>query len=238
MQRARFVAVILPLLSAGLGCAEVIHGNGTVRDEERAVPAFARVEVRAALATEIVNAAEPGVRLKADENLLGLLTARVDGDTLVLSVAEDDVQLEPTATMTAIVSTPDLSAVSALADQPVGLSGWAVASLALSSKGAGGITASALDVGDLEVEASGAGDVTLEGDAEVLRLSASGDGAVDAGGLLAGRVEVDTSGAGDVTVNTDGTVDGTLSGSGDLIVTGDPTRIDVEDLGGGGVSIR
>jgi Putative auto-transporter adhesin, head GIN domain len=238
MVRARSLLVVLPLLSAGLGCAEVIHGNGTVRDEERTVPSFSKVEVRASLATEIVKADEAGVRLKADENLLGLLVARVEGDTLVLAIAEDDVVLEPTATMTAIVSTTDLSSVEALADEPVNLSGWAVASLALGSRGAGGVSATDLDVGDLAVESSGAGNVTLGGDAEVLRLDSSGAGGVDASALLAGRIEVDSSGAGEVAVQTDGTVDGTLSGSGDLVVTGDPSRIDVEDMGSGGVSIR
>jgi Putative auto-transporter adhesin, head GIN domain len=178
------------------------------------------------------------VRLEADENLLGLLIARVEGDTLILDVAEDDVVLEPTAPMTAIISTATLAAVKNDASELVSMSGWQVAALELDSAGAGGVKAVDLEIGDLRVTSSGAGDVSLGGSTEVLRLESSGAGAVDAHELSAGRVDVDLSGAGDVTIKTDGTVDGTLRGAGDLIVTGDPTRIDVEDVGGGGVSIR
>jgi hypothetical protein len=232
-------AFCLSCLLASSGCAfEVIHGNGNVRSEERAVPAFTSTHVAAPLRTDVAAGDDAKVTLQADENLLGHLVVAVKNGALTIDVDDPGTVLEPTATMTATIAAPAQEQVESSSSERMHVAAIAGARLALVSSGSGGMTASDLAVTTVDVDANGSGDVTLTGDVDTLLLQHDGSGAIKAGGLSAQDGHVDQGGSGLVTISVSGQVDGSLTGSGDLVIHGGPSRVDVDDHGSGAVSIR
>ena len=239
MSRSTSSAALVAAVLASSACAfEVIHGNGSVRNDERAVPGFTHVSFHANVAAEVITTGEPSVVLAADENLLGHLVVRVDDGELIIEVDDPAVALEPTAEMTVVITAATLVDLHATGSTSVKLDGWTGEELALRSSGAGSMNARGIDASLLYVESSGSGDVLVEGTTDRLSSSVSGAGDLVAADLGAGSVQAELYGDGNTTVRTDGAVNGSLFGAGDLIIHGDPSRVDVDDHGSGAVNIR
>jgi hypothetical protein len=88
------------------------------------------------------------------------------------------------------------------------------------------------------LEASGATDVEISGEAPSYRLIVSGASDVDAEKLQAGDVEVEISGASSVDLAATGTVSGNISGASNLRVYGEPASVLVDSSGASSVDIR
>jgi hypothetical protein len=227
----------LGLSVASLGC-EVVHGNGVVREEERVVPPFSRAKIQANIITEAIPAGEPAVRLSADENLLGHLSVRVVDGELVIAVDDENMVLEPSQPMTAIVSSAELRTLQVSGGAEGHIEGFSGDAFTLIADGPGDLRADNLDVDVLRIEIGGDGALNASGIANRVELKHSGAGEASTEAVTARDVVVDLSGGGDNEVTATETVRGSLSGAGDLTVHGDPELIDVNDSGDGAVSIR
>lgn len=77
-----------------------------------------------------------------------------------------------------------------------------------------------------------------EGSATALEVDASGGANVDLGGLEADSATVDLSGGANAVVRVTDTVDGNAANGANLLILGDPARVDVETSGGANVTSR
>jgi hypothetical protein len=80
-----------------------------------------------------------------------------------------------------------------------------------------------VDGTELEVRLTGSGRVILSGDAEKASYSLSSSGRIDALDMIVGDVRVHSSGSGKVYVWAVDYLDVTITGSGDVLYTGNPT---------------
>jgi hypothetical protein len=100
--------------------------------------------------------------------------------------------------------------------------------------GSGDIT---LDVQAQEVSMaiSGSGDMKLTGGCTQLKVNVAGSGDVNARDLRSERASVDIAGSGDVIVNTSKDLAASVTGSGDVVYAGMPTRVQRSISGSGDV---
>lgn len=195
----RLTLLILTFTALGVGCGGVA-GNGTPRTEQRALPAFSRVEVGGSFKVDIRRGEAQQVELTADENLLPLFEAQVKDDTLTV---KPTTQVRPSVGPNLRITLPrPLTALS--------LSGSAEAQVA-------DLTGARFDL-----QISGSAEVQLAGATDEARLTVSGSGEIDALGLTARRVAVNISGSGDAQVNATEALDVTVSGSGEIRYRGQP----------------
>ncbi|MEO0605905.1 MAG: head GIN domain-containing protein [Myxococcota bacterium] len=108
------------------------------------------------------------------------------------------------------------------------------ATILTDTSASGDLTIGAIDAGSVQVDLRGSGGTTLDGTTDELVVQSRASGDVDASALDAVDVEVDLSASGNVTVSASGAVTGRISGSGDVIVDGDP-QISVTTTGSGRV---
>jgi hypothetical protein len=92
------------------------------------------------------------------------------------------------------------------------------------------------DIERFDAVLTGSGHMTVVGGARELRANASGSGELDARHLRADKVEVSQTGSGRSTVHARQSVTASISGSGDVEVTGNPAERSVSRTGSGAVT--
>lgn len=98
----------------------------------------------------------------------------------------------------------------------------------------------AIDVaaGSLEVTTSGGSDVRLSGSARSVRMQTSGGSDLDARAFTADDADVQSSGGSDLAIGVRNRIVGNASGGSDITYTGQPSVVQVNSSGGGGVQGR
>lgn len=105
----------------------------------------------------------------------------------------------------------------------------------LAVSGSGGATLSGLDVTRLAADLSGSGSVTVTGSAGTAAVTVSGSGDFDGAGLAVQQATVDASGSGRVRVQVSDSLTASVSGSGDVVYTGDPVTVQRNRSGSGDI---
>jgi len=110
--------------------------------------------------------------------------------------------------------------------------------LGIEVNGSGDVTATGLQLETCSLKVTGSGDVELKGRTNQLTMVVAGSGDITAGGLAAVSVNARNTGSGDAFVNAIDKLEVSLSGSGDLGYTGNPTVLKVSAAGSGDVYRR
>lgn len=156
----------------------MIHGSGNLTKEERDISDFERVVVENEATVKFVQADEPGLVIKAEDNIIGHLTTKVQNGALVLG-AKSGALLDPTLPIEVAVQGPSLSQVS--------------------MQGSGSFTCETLSVDDLAVHVGGSGEIHLETvEADAFDVDIAGSGEVTVEDLTADDVTIDIPGSGNV----------------------------------------
>lgn len=113
--------------------------------------------------------------------------------------------------------------------------GVLVAAATVTVSGSGGATLSGLDLTRLTADLSGSGKVTATGAAGSAAVTVSGSGDFDGSGLALQDATVDASGSGRVQVQVSGTLTAAVSGSGDVVYTGNPATVQRDRSGSGDI---
>ena len=101
--------------------------------------------------------------------------------------------------------------------------------------GSGNATLSGLELTRLIADLSGSGHVTVAGTAGSAAVTVSGSGDFDGTGLAVQDATVDASGSGRVQVRVSGTLTAAVSGSGDVVYTGNPATVQRDRSGSGDI---
>lgn len=190
-----------------------VRGSGAIVTEKREVSGFRSVDVGGVFQVEIVAQKEYSVEVEADDNLIGLITTTVDGDTLRI---ESEKRLRSRSPIKVRIFAPNIDG--------------------LQVSGAANVTASGLKSEAVKIESSGGSRVTVAGETVKLRVESSGGAKVNAGGLNAVDAEIDGSGGSSVEVSVTGDLRSDISGGARVKYSGTPANIITNKSGGASVS--
>ena len=85
---------------------------------------------------------------------------------------------------------------------------------------------------------TGSGDITIDGEVKKLKIRINGSGDFDGRELISEDVRIKISGSGDANIFASESFDGSISGSGDITVYGDPEYFDRSTSGSGSIRRR
>ncbi|UCF67643.1 MAG: DUF2807 domain-containing protein [Acidobacteriota bacterium] len=216
----------LYLLSAALaavwmtGCFVVngfatVKGSGNTASEQRSVGPFERIEIQGS-ADAIVQIGEPQqLNVEADDNILGLITTEVRGETLVISSKES---YSSRRGVTVMITVPKLEAVEIA--------------------GSGDVTIEGLAGDVFEAEVRGSGDIVGRGTVSDVEAVIKGSGDIDLSSLIADRARASIFGSGDIDLHATQAVDLSIRGSGDITYRGKPEVVKKSVLGSGDIKPR
>ena len=212
-------ALSLPLIAA-TGCNRYlgeIDGSGIPETIDVAADNdFDQLELSHGFDVDVVvTDGPPSIEVTVDDNLVDHLEVEVRGD--VLEVGFDnrssyDFDVEPTAT----ISMPSLDRIDLSGAVTADVAGIKAAeAIEVDASGASDLSLN-VRVDSLTIDASGASNVDVDGRAEDVQIDASGASNVDLGSLGANGATVDLSGASFLRLGTVERVEGALSGASTL----------------------
>jgi hypothetical protein len=199
--------VIGVVLSGGCGLSGIkdlsgVQGSGNAKTETRKADGFKRVDASGAVNVEIVSQKNFSVSVEADDNLLQNIKTEVSGDTLKI-YSED--KISPKTQINVKISMPEI--------------------IGLEISGASSANVLGVNSDLVELKASGASKVRVEGEVIKLKVDASGASKIDAEGLKGEDASVDVSGASSATILATEEVDLDASGASKIAYVGEPKRI-------------
>jgi len=193
----------LALLAVGsvVTACSATAGSGQLATQSRQVSGFTSVELTGVGELSIDQTGTESLTVSAEDNLLPLLTSRVEADTLILGKKPN----------TRIVTSKPITYTLTMKD----ITGLAVS-------GSGTINAPKLSTDALRIEISGSGMITTAGNADDQSLEISGSGRYLADGLTTKTTTAEISGSGTASVVASDALDVKISGSGTLTYSGNP----------------
>lgn len=188
----------LPSISFG----SKVRGSGNVVAQTRNVSEFRAVEVGGVFRVEITAKKDFAVEVRADDNILPLITTRVSGKTLEIRSRK---RFSTRSRVTVIISAPEIKS--------------------LDVSGVSRTTLKNVDSESMTLEASGASKIKVAGKTGRLNIDMSGASRIDARSLSAGNVSVDGSGASRAAVSVSEVLAADLSGASRVAYSGSPKNI-------------
>ena len=215
---------------AAIGTTATITGSGVPKDEKRVLAPFTKVEVSAMFEATVASGPDRSVSLQVDDNLLPLIRTRVVDGRLTIDFIDGTIIVTSRPQKVAIVA-PDLVEIIARGAAKVLADGVTGESFRVKSEAASSIELKRLDVRSLDVEASGAGRVTLQGRGKALTLDASGSSKLRAMDATFEAADVMISGASRCELGVTGSIAGEINGASSLDVVGSPPNRLVKAFG-------
>lgn len=178
-----------------------IEGSGKVISETREVSGFMGIALESTGDITITQGDTESLSIETDDNILPLLTSKVENGVLVLG-AKDNTSVEPSNGIRYTITVKSLER--------------------LELSGSGNVQASNLALESLSVDVSGSGNIELAGTVNSQTVNLSGSGNYNGCKLQSGGSSVTVSGSGNVTVTATDTLSVDVSGSGDVSYVGNP----------------
>lgn len=209
-----FVLSVVLIFSGGCDFSGIkgIKGSGNLKTETRNVSGFKKVEAQNAMNVVIDAGKEFSMQIEADDNLLPLIKSEVSGDKLTISIKES---ISSSRKPTIKISMPEL--------------------VALDVSGASSGEVSNVKTDSLELDASGASQIKIVGEANKLKSDASGASGIDAERLKVTDADVKASGASNSTVTVANELKADASGASTIYYTGEPKTVTPKSSGASSV---
>ncbi len=176
-----------------------IEGSGIEGHRQQDLPTFEAIEVRGSVQLDIATGAAGPLDLQTDDNLLEIITTEVVNGVLIIGASES---FSTSLGVKIAVTTPRLTR--------------------LAITGSCSVTAQALASERLEITASGAAKITLQGSVDHLDIQVAGAVSVQAQDLIARAAKIQASGAGTLSVHAQESLDIKMGGIGTVTYKGDP----------------
>jgi hypothetical protein len=194
------IVFLTACLALTIGCRWVgIRGNGHIKTEERTIGAFTEIDTGGGFVIAW-QSGPPALRITTDENLLPYIESDVSGETLHLRTHE---QTWPTHGIKVAISSPTRAGARI--------------------SGAVKLTAKQLTGPKFAFQASGASQVSLDGNIDELLADMTGASELEASGLQTKTAEISTTGAGDAKIAVAETLKVAITGAGKVTYSGNPT---------------
>lgn len=203
----------------------VVRGSGEITSENRDVEPFKEIRLEGAGQMVISQGETHSLEISAEDNIIEELTSEVVGDTLILGYRDQSWRrtVIPTEVIRYELTVTDLVNITLNGAGEVTMEELETESFEVAINGAGRIDINQLiDVENLGVEITGAGTISLAGEADNQTITIDGAGNYRAGDLHTNTTEIEINGLGNATVWTDESLDIAINGAGNLTYYGSP----------------
>ncbi|WOE75247.1 head GIN domain-containing protein [Alterisphingorhabdus coralli] len=196
-------------------------GYAPVIGETVTTAAFDRVSLEGPDKLVIVRGDTPSWMVSGENEDVRNLRIEVDGDTLrIRRIGNRYYRNGGYDPANIIVTAPVLSGFSVAGSGDATITEMIGESAAINIAGSGKVTVGKVNVSQLDVQIAGSGRAILSGGAGLMNLSVAGSGDLRGADLSVSRAAVSVAGSGDAEFTSDGEVDASVIGSGDVVVRG------------------
>lgn len=195
--------------------SKVVAGVGPDKSERRELGAYSGLRLDAPVDVAYTIGGPLLLTVHGPANILPLVTTVVEGGQLTIGIKGAVSLSRP---LKVVVSGPSLAEVR--------------------SNGTGKLNILGVNGKELRIKLSGSGSVSARGEVDKLVASVSGSASLDASALKAKAIEVSVSGSGQIASYSSLEARAEVSGSGSILIHGQPARRQVDKTGSGQIAFR
>jgi len=212
-----FLVVLAAIMAWLAGCGTgpsgtTVQGSGIAATQTRAVAGFSRLDLAGSSKVTVVAGGRQSVVVHADSNLLGRVTTRVAGGTLLIGTTGSFTTRTP---MSVDITVPALAAVTL--------------------SGSGQLSVVRISTPVLTVSLPGSGALDVSGTVTRLDVTLGGSGQAQLSQLAARDVRAVLTGSGLIRVTATTSLDAAVPGTGAIIYGGNPPHLTTSITGTGAV---
>ncbi len=207
-----FLALICVFLISCEDDSVKIIGSGKIITEARNVESFHTVSTNSIIDVTIKQSDNQSVSVTTDDNVIQQVETKVSNGTLFIGLEDGEYK---DITIKIAVEIPTLNAIDNLGTGDMNIEGFS-------------------DLDTFKAKLTGTGDVKLTGSAEQLFVKSLGTGNFKGFGFIVEECEVSQTGTGNCEIHAINTIEGKLTGTGNLYYRGTP-KINVTTVGTGKV---
>lgn len=222
------------LTGAAQGTQEPIYGNGKKVKDQRTVTEFTSLRVNGPFEIQLVSGTTGTITLEGSENIVSLITTDVTDRTLTIELPKG-VKFKAHKNNKVKIKIPYYTSLSNIYLKGAGTitaNHTLNTNMRVMLEGPGSIN---LDLYAAKGEACvlGSGNIKLTGAVQDFECKIIGSGSLEAKKLECVNVDVTVSGSGNADIVCNQAITGKISGSGNVIVAGNPKTQDLKRQGGG-----
>lgn len=235
--------------------------DATPKTETRHVQVFKDLEIDCSADAQFTVAPIPSVTITAPADLLPLLVTRIEGDKLVIRLKDGttgfhlfgtndhvtiaikgpalrSILIAGSADVTAPTLTGDRVALTVQGSGSIHASGVSTGKLEVSIPGSGDVKIESVDAKTVSAEVDGSGTIELSGHADRLDSGIAGSGEIRAGDLKVRTLVSKVAGSGDMRAYATQSASVVSTGSGHIVVAGNPAQRQSHVDGSGDVDFK
>jgi len=209
----RITLVFTLIMITIMGYSQIV-GSGKIVSESRSTDDFSKIKLSCS-ADLFITQGSTSVRVKADDNIVGLLETNVENGTLSIEIKGRG--FRSANTLEVYISVPELSNIKNSGSGDISIkNGFKGTDLYIGISGSGDLEAD-LDALNLQLKVSGSGDSDISGIRGMLKVTNSGSGDFEAENLKLEDCDISNSGSGDIELSgKTNNLKVRMMGSGDL----------------------
>ena len=197
------------------GFGVTAKGSGNIINDSRELTDFHTVEIVGRVDADITSGESFSCNVQGDDNLVPLVKMTVTNNTLEISTEGNYSTKNP---LIVYLTMPVLDKAKII--------------------GSGDMTISDVTKDKVILTITGSGDITSSGSVGILEAVVSGSGDLSLRNLQADHVNVTINGSGDAEVWAKQSISAQVNGSGDIVYTGNPGKVDTQVNGSGDITKR
>jgi hypothetical protein len=213
-----FTMIIIAILAVLPACAfldtTIVRGSGVLASETRSVSDFDSIEITGSADVTVAFGESESVVIEAEDNLLPLITTRVQGKTLVIGF-KPNTSVSPREPIRVAVTAKTLR------QAVIG--------------GSGNFEIPEMQADKVKFVLTGSGTIRAAGTADFVEASIQGSGTIDCIDLQAASARATITGSGNIHVYANQSLQAEIGGSGTITYQGDPVEVDTSITGSGDI---
>ena len=237
MKKVIITTIFLCTLSTMSFGQKTIKGNGIIETVERKTASYDRLTLIGSPDVELVSGIEGNIIIKAESNIIPFVETIVKDNELIIRFKEKH-NYTTKKGIKIIVPIQDVSNIALKGSGDIyGDHLFKDSNLNVSVNGSGDISIH-VENENLNAEVVGSGDIKIKGKTNRFNGKVEGSGDLEAKNLKAKSSNLQVSGSGDIESTTENEVNANLTGSGDIKIYGNPSKISKNVKGSGDISIK
>ncbi|WP_417450427.1 head GIN domain-containing protein [Kordiimonas sp.] len=231
----KILQTTVAVAATALGLGFAVQAADT-SEEMREIPSFNEVRLSGSMDVEVTVGKKQSVKVIADSNIIEHLETDVRGDTLRIGLANG--HYSRIKVMRVVITVPELVGAGVHGSGDLYVTGASAVDFNMDLQGSGDAVFKKAKFGKLDIELQGSGDIEMDGECDDLSIELHGSGDIELGDMKCKAAEVDLRGSGDVELFASDSADVGVHGSGDVVVRGEPAKINSRVRGSGDIVVR
>lgn len=210
-----------------------IKGNENVIEETRNLSGYTEIDISGGFEVELVQGTPGKISIVAESNLLEHILTEVKKEKLTIEVTRK-INLKPTQKIKIIIPFKELEKIE-LAGSGSLTSKKKIEGKKLSIKqtGSGNMDLLVNISRSISIFKSGSGNLQMNGKAKDISLKSTGSGKFNGEGLTVKKADLTLTGSGDAKIKCEDAIKAKVTGSGNVIYSGKPSKVNTKVTGSG-----